>query len=129
MRILVAEDDPISMHVLTTNLRQWGYEPVAVVDGLEAWQILQQSDAPRLAILDWMMPGMEGPEICRRLRSSDVSHPPYVILLTARQGLAEQIKGMKAGADDYITKPYHRDELEVRINVGVRMIELQTNLA
>jgi CheY-like chemotaxis protein len=117
------------MHVLTTNLRQWGYEPVTVVDGLEAWQMLQQSDAPRLAILDWMMPGMEGPEICRRLRSSDVSHPPYVILLTARQGLAEQIKGMKAGADDYITKPYHRDELEVRIKVGVRMIELQTNLA
>lgn len=128
MKVLVAEDDRISMLVLATNLEQWGYETVRAVNGLEAWEILQGPDAPRLAILDWMMPGIEGPEICRRLRSQ-MTTPPYVILLTARQGLAEEIKGMKAGADDYLTKPYHREELQIRVEVGVRMIELQNKLA
>lgn len=128
MKVLVAEDDRISMHVLTTNLKQWGYETVRAVDGLEAWEILQRDDAPRLAILDWMMPGLEGPEICRRLRAQSAT-PPYVILLTARQGLSEEIKGIKAGADDYLTKPYNREELQIRVEVGVRMIELQNKLA
>jgi phosphoserine phosphatase RsbU/P len=128
MKVLVAEDDLISMHVLTTNLQQWGHSPVTAVNGLEAWDMLQRPDAPRLAILDWMMPGMEGPEICSRLRAATAT-PPYVILLTARQGLAEEIKGMRAGADDYLTKPYNREELQMRVEVGVRMIELQNKLA
>jgi len=129
MRILVAEDDSISMHVITTNLTQWGHEPVTAENGTDAWRILQSPGAPRFAILDWMMPGLEGPEICSRLRALNLNPPPYVILLTARQGLAEEIKGIKAGADDYLTKPYHRDELQVRVEVGVRIVELQTRLA
>ncbi len=129
MRILVAEDDPISMHVLTTNLQQWGHTVVSAVDGLEAWEVLQGEDAPSFAILDWMMPKMEGPEICRQIRLSEIASPPYIILLTARQGMAEEIAGMKAGANDYLTKPYHRDELQVRVELGVRMIDLQSKLA
>jgi CheY-like chemotaxis protein len=99
------------------------------VNGLEAWQASQEEDAPRLVILDWMMPEMEGPEVCRRMRESPTTIPPYIILLTARQGAREVIEGMQAGADDYLTKPYHRDELGARVQVGVRMIELQTKLA
>lgn len=129
MKILIAEDDPVSRHVLTANLTNWGHEVVAVTNGLEAWQVLQQDDAPHLAILDWMMPGMEGPEVCRRLRQSSKEIETYVILLTARQGGAEVVKGIAAGADDYLTKPYHRDELCVRVQVRVRMIELQVKLA
>lgn len=115
--------------MLTANLTNWGHEVVAVSNGLEAWQALQKVDAPHLAILDWMMPAMEGPEVCRRLRQSAREIETYVILLTARQGVAEVVKGIAAGADDYLTKPYHRDELCVRVQVGVRMIELQTKLA
>jgi len=129
MKILIAEDDPISRLVLTTNLTNWGHEVVPVVNGLEAWEILRQTDAPRIAILDWMMPEMEGPEVCRRLRLLNTDIAPYVILLTARQGVEEVVNGIAAGADDYLTKPYHRDELQVRLQVGARMIELQTKLA
>ncbi len=129
MRILIAEDDPVSRLVLTTNLVHWGHEVVTAVNGLEAWRASQADDAPRLAIFDWMMPEMEGPEVCRRIRELPATTPPYIILLTARQGAKEVVEGMQAGADDYLTKPYHRDELRVRVQVGVRMIELQTNLA
>lgn len=129
MKILIAEDDLVSRHVLTTNLAKWGHDVVAVGDGLEAWRVLQQDDALHFAIVDWMMPGMEGPEVCRRLRESTREIAPYVILLTARQSVAEVVQGIAAGADDYLTKPYHRDELRVRVQVGVRMIELQTKLA
>lgn len=129
MRILIAEDDPVSRLVLTTNLVNWGHEVVTAVNGLEAWRASQEDDAPRLAIFDWMMPEMEGPEVCRRIRELPATIPPYIILLTARQGAKEVVEGMQAGADDYLTKPYHRDELRVRVQVGVRMIELQTKLA
>ena len=128
MRILIAEDDSVSRHVLTTNLVNWGHEVVTAVNGLEAWRASEEKDAPRLAILDWMMPGMGGLEVCRRMRESPATIPPYIILLTARQGTKEVVEGMQAGADDYLTKPYHRDELRVRVQVGVRMIELQTKL-
>jgi DNA-binding response OmpR family regulator len=129
MKILIADDDPISRLVLTTHLISWGHEVAVAVNGLEAWDELQKADAPRLAILDWMMPAMEGPEVCRRLRRLTTDITPYVILLTARQGVAEVVKGIVAGADDYLTKPYHRDELRVRVEVGVRLVELQTKLA
>jgi sigma-B regulation protein RsbU (phosphoserine phosphatase) len=129
MRILIAEDDPVSSHILTANLLQWGHEVVSVVDGMEAWEALQKADAPLLAILDWMMPKIEGPEICRRVRNLPTTIPPYIILLTARQGVEEVVKGMEAGADDYLTKPYYRNELCARVQVGVRMIELQRKLA
>jgi phosphoserine phosphatase RsbU/P len=129
MRILIAEDDPVSRLVLTTNLTNWGHEVVSAVNGMEAWQAFQEEDSPRLVILDWMMPEMEGPEVCRRMRAAPAAIPPYIILLTARQGAKEVIEGMQAGADDYLTKPYHRDELRVRVQVGVRMIGLQLKLA
>jgi len=129
MKILIAEDDPISALVLKTNLTKWGHEVIAVVDGLEALRVLQTVDAPRLAVLDWMMPGIEGTEVCRRLRRENSDIAPYVILLTARQGVEEVVEGIAAGADDYLTKPYHRDELRVRLQVGVRIVELQTKLA
>jgi sigma-B regulation protein RsbU (phosphoserine phosphatase) len=129
MKILIAEDDPISALVLKTNLTNWGHEVVTVVDGLEALTVLQQMDAPRLAILDWMMPGIEGTEVCRRVRQEPSEIAPYIVLLTARQGVEEVVKGIAAGADDYLTKPYHRDELRVRVQVGVRIVELQSKLA
>ncbi len=129
MRILIAEDDSVSRLVLMTNLVSWGHEVVTAVNGRDAWRASQEADAPRLAILDWMMPEMEGTEVCRRIRKSPATIPPYIILLTARQGAKEVVEGMQAGADDYLTKPYHREELQVRVQVGVRMIELQTKLA
>lgn len=129
MKILIAEDDPISALVLKTNLINWGHEVVTAVEGLEALTILQQADAPRLAVLDWMMPGLEGTEVCRRLRLQTSDIAPYIILLTARQGVEEVVKGIAAGADDYLTKPYHRDELRVRIQVGARIVDLQSKLA
>ena len=129
MRILIAEDDPVSRLVLTTNLTNWGHEVVTAVNGMEAWRASQEEDAPRLVILDWMMPEMEGPEVCRRIRELPALIPPYIILLTARQGTKEVVEGMQAGADDYLIKPYQRDELQVRVQVGVKMIELQRKLA
>jgi CheY-like chemotaxis protein len=129
MRILIAEDDPVSRRVLTANLTKWGHEVVTAVNGLEAWRASQEVNAPRLVILDWMMPEMEGPEVIIRIRQSATTIAPYIILLTARQGAKEVVEGMQAGADDYLTKPYHRDELRARVQVGVRMIELQTKLA
>jgi CheY-like chemotaxis protein len=129
MKILIAEDDAISALVLKTNLSNWGHEVVTAVDGLSALTILQQTDAPHLAVLDWMMPGLEGTEVCRRVRQQSSDIAPYIILLTARQGVEEVVKGIAAGADDYLTKPYHRDELQVRLQVGVRIVELQLKLA
>jgi DNA-binding response OmpR family regulator len=100
MRILIAEDDPVSRLVLTTNLGKWGHEVVTVMNGMDAWRASQKEDAPRLVILDWMMPEMEGPEVCRRIREVPAAIPPYIILLTARQGAKEVVQGMQAGADD-----------------------------
>lgn len=129
MRVLIAEDDPVSRRILETLLRKWSYEVVTAFDGNGAWQQLQQPDAPHLAILDVMMPGIDGLEICRRVRTLQSTIPPYIILLTARQGTSEIVKGIEAGADDYLTKPYDRDELRVRVQVGTRIIDLQTKLA
>jgi diguanylate cyclase (GGDEF)-like protein len=129
MRILIAEDDPVSSRVLATTLSKWEHDVVTVNNGLEAWAALQKDDAPRLAILDWMMPGLEGPEVCRRVRRNIKTAPTYLILLTALSHKEQMVQGLEAGADDYLTKPFDRNELRVRLQAGVRIVELQGSLA
>jgi len=126
MKVLIAEDDATSRIVLDTVLRKWGYEVVCASDGNEAWMLSQESDAPKLLILDWMMPGVDGIEICRRIRQNAKSDPPYVILLTSLGRKEDILTGFEAGADDYVTKPFDRDELRARVNAGVRILELQS---
>jgi DNA-binding response OmpR family regulator len=129
MRILIAEDDSTSRRVLETVLRKQGHEIVAASDGDEAWQLLQAPDAPRLVILDWMMPGVDGPELCRRLRGRESQNPVYIILLTALIRKENIIEGLDAGADDYVTKPFDKDELNARVQVGKRVLDLESALA
>jgi phosphoserine phosphatase RsbU/P len=129
MRILVAEDQSVSRHILVANLRKWGYDAVAVENGTLAWEALHTPDAPQLAILDWLMPGLDGIEICRQIRKTPQTKPVYLILLTARRGQEDKIQGLQAGADDYITKPFDREELRARVQVGIRVLALQGALA
>jgi len=123
--VLVAEDDPISRNILTAWLRKWGFEVTVAEDGLQAWHAIQQKDAPKLIILDWMMPGIDGIELCRRIRSQESSVYPYVLLLTAKDAKQDLINGLSAGADDYLTKPCNVNELRTRLNVGIRILRLQ----
>lgn len=128
MKILVAEDDLASRRVLETTLQKWGYDVVSVSDGAEAWAILSSEGAPPLAILDWMMPELDGIELCRRVREV-IQRPTYIILLTARGSKEDIVVGLQSGADDYITKPFDREELRARLQVGVRIVMLQMELA
>ncbi len=128
MRILIAEDDPTSRDVLRINLETWGYDVVVCKDGAQAFQILQKPDAPQLAILDWMMPELSGVDICRRVRLQQKNHPTYILLLTAKNQRSDLIEGLNAGADDYIVKPFDRQELRARLNVGIRVVKLQNQL-
>lgn len=128
MRILIAEDDPINRRLLEVSLRQWGYEVAITTDGGEAWEALSAPDAPRLVILDWMMPVVDGPELCRRIRALPEPRPLYLILLTARGQVADVVAGLQAGADDYIVKPFDPQELRTRVQVGVRTLHLQDQL-
>ena len=109
-------------------LQKWGYEVVIACDGAEAWDLLQREDAPRLAILDWMMPGLSGPEVCRRVRQYASEYYIYILLLTSRNHKEDLVEGMEAGADDYITKPFDQHELNVRLGPGRRIVELQDAL-
>lgn len=129
MRILIAEDDPISSKLLQTTLKKWGYEVIATDNGDEALAILRQKDSPQLAILDWMMPGMDGPEVCKFYREEQNEKYKYIIMLTALEKKENIVKGLSAGADDYITKPFSAGELRARLKVGIRMIDLQNTLA
>lgn len=128
MRILIAEDDPVSRRLLETNLARWGYEVQSTRDGNEAWEALRTANAPRLAILDRMMPGVDGVELCRRVRREGKEPYTYIILLTALHREYDLVTGMEAGADDYITKPFNSGELRVRLRAGRRIIELQNEL-
>jgi phosphoserine phosphatase RsbU/P len=129
VRILIAEDETISRRVLESTLARWGYEVISTCDGTEAWGVLQAEGAPDLAILDIMMPGLDGIELCRWTRRVPRLVPTYIILLTAKTTKEQVVIGLDAGADDYIAKPFDRDELRARVNVGVRMIDLQRSLA
>ena len=127
MKILLAEDNPVFQSMLKNMLTKWGYEVVLAGNGEEAWQILQQLQAPPLAILDWMMPGVDGVEVCRRLRAAQQRYV-YVILLTAKTEQKDLVEGMDAGADDYVTKPFNTHELRVRLRAGRRILDLQEQL-
>ncbi|HEY1187179.1 MAG TPA: response regulator, partial [Gemmata sp.] len=128
-RVLIAEDDPVSRTVLDRTLRGWGYDVVVTKDGTEAWAALAAPDAPKLALLDWMMPGLEGPEVCRRVRALARPLATHMILLTARGQADDVVAGLESGADDYITKPFERQELRSRLLVGKRILALQQGLA
>lgn len=125
MRILISEDDPVSSRVLSTTLLKYGHEVLVTSNGLEAWAALQEEDSPPLAILDWMMPEMDGLQVCRNVRRLTTASPPYLILLTARNRKEDLIEGLEAGADDFLTKPFDRNELRVRLQVGARIVDLQ----
>jgi DNA-binding response OmpR family regulator len=129
MNILIAEDDPVSRRVLEATLVRFGHQVVVAANGAEAWAMLQRDDAPSLAILDWMMPELDGVEICRRLRSIPNGTSPYLILLTAKAGKENVVAGLDAGANDYLTKPFDREELRARVQVGAQVLELQKSLA
>jgi DNA-binding response OmpR family regulator len=126
-RILVAEDDPVSRTLIVTRLTNWGYEVVTTNDGAEAMAVLRRPDAPSLAILDGSMPNMDGLEICRRLREAGTMI--YVVLLTARGSKENVVEGLRAGADDYLVKPFHAEELQARILTGLRVMSQQQTLA
>jgi len=128
MRILIAEDDCTSRIALTGVLEKNGYEVAVTVNGTEAWEVLRQPDAPRLAILDWMMPKMDGLEVVQRARTLQSDRPPYIILLTAKDEKSDIIIGLEAGANDYLAKPFDAGELRARVEVGRRMVELQDAL-
>ncbi len=129
MRILIAEDDATSRAVLTAVLTREGYDVTATADGDQAWQALQQPDAPQLGILDLMMPKIDGLEVVRRVRALPTQWPPYLIILTTRSDKVDVIAGLQAGANDYLSKPFDPGELQARVEVGRRMIEMQIALA
>ncbi len=128
MKVLIADDDVTSRLVLAGVLAKCGHDVVSTVDGDEAWEAMRRPDAPRLAILDWMMPGLAGVDVCRRVRTLESDQPPYIIILTTRGEKADIVAGLEAGADDYLAKPFDPGELRARIDVGRRVIELQATL-
>lgn len=128
MRILIAEDDWTTRSMLAAVLKKNGYDVVEAEDGAEALHVLQGDNAPRLAILDWMMPELDGVEACRQMRANDEDNPPYIILLTSRSRGCDVVEGLDAGADDYLVKPYDPNELLARIHVGQRIVALQDAL-
>lgn len=128
MKVLIADDSIVSRHMLEATVRKWGYEPVVACDGQEAWDILQKENAPQLAILDWVMPQLTGPEVCRLARQQQKDKYTYMLLLTSKNQREDLIEGMDAGADDYVTKPFNHHELQVRLRAGRRIVDLQSEL-
>lgn len=129
MKVLIAEDDPVSRRLLQAALVKWGYDVTTTSNGQEAWQALQSPNAPSLLILDWLMPEMDGVEVCREARKSVAHKSAYIILLTSRGSKEDIVQGLEAGADDYVTKPFDHGELRARVQVGSRVVQLQTALA
>ncbi|HYH41429.1 MAG TPA: diguanylate cyclase [Burkholderiales bacterium] len=128
MKVLIADDDDVVLTVLEGLLDHLGHEAVVAHDGTEAWELIQREDAPQLVILDWMMPGIDGVEICRRIRQ-DVKRPyQYLIMLTAKDEMEDLVEGMKSGADDYLRKPFDERELRARLHAGERILAMQDDL-
>jgi len=129
MNILIADDELMYRRLARAALEAGGHQLTEVADGLAPWERLEGAERPALAMVDWMMPGLTGPEICRRVRERADASPPYLILVTGQGRPEDIVAGLEAGADDYITKPYNPAELRARVQVGVRMLDLRTALA
>jgi len=129
MNILIADDCPDSRALLKRVLTRWGYEVVVTEDGEQAWEAMQRPRAPRMAILDWMMPGLDGVEVCHRARQTSGTSSTYLLLLTARSEREDLVTGLDAGADDYVVKPFDCGELRARVRAGERILALQEALS
>ncbi|MFA5907388.1 MAG: response regulator [Vicinamibacterales bacterium] len=129
LQVLVADDEPVSRTVVGAMLKKAGYDVVFATDGEQAWRLLDVLNPPAIALLDWEMPGLKGPEVVQRIRARGDQAPTYVILLTSRDSSADIVAGLKGGANDYVTKPANEDELIARVNVGARVVDLQAALA
>jgi DNA-binding response OmpR family regulator len=129
MKVLIAEDDVVSRRVLEVMVARWGYEVVSAGDGEAAWQILQQDAPPEIALLDWIIPGLDGLQVCERTRALERSEPTYLVILSANASPDDILAGFNAGADDYLPKPVDLPQLQARLRVGSRMVALQRNLA
>jgi DNA-binding response OmpR family regulator len=129
MRILIADDDPVSVCGLHGLMQSWGYDTVMTEDGTAALRVLAAPDAPKLALIDWEMPGLQGPDVCRQVREWHAADSPYLILVTSRNSRTDVIAGLDAGADDYLVKPFDPGELRARVQAGVRIVQLQSGLA
>src|SRR3954468_9759651 len=129
MHVLIAEDDRVTGEILSCTLQRWSDSTTVVGDGVQAWERLRVAAVPTLAILDWMMPGMDGPDVCRRVRQELPLANMYLLLVTARETHSDVVAGLDAGADDYIIKPFDPEELRARVAVGVRVLGLQQKLA
>ena len=129
MKVLVAEDDRVSCRLLEARLQKDGHEVVVANDGEQAWAAFQKDPDIPLAVLDWNMPGLTGPELCQKVRQIQTQQPPYLILLTSRDSREDIVSGLQAGANDYVTKPFDFDELRARMQVGERVVRLQRSLA
>jgi len=129
MRILIAEDDRTSRAILSAVLKKCGYAVAETTDGAQAWKTMRSAGAPRMAILDWMMPGLDGLDVVRRIRSRPTDRPPYLIMLTTKSDKRDIVDGLDAGADDYLAKPFDTEELRARVAVGRRIVEMQDQLA
>jgi DNA-binding response OmpR family regulator len=129
VHVLIADDDRVTAEILARTLRSWSFDVMLVNDGAEAMDNLRVATGPTLAVLDWMMPGLDGPEICHRVRTELPLANMYLLLVTTRSGRADIVAGLDAGADDYIVKPFDTEELRARVAVGVRVLSLQEKLA
>jgi DNA-binding response OmpR family regulator len=123
VKLLLAEDSAVVRILVKHFLDRWGYEVVVAEDGDEAWRVLDRPDAPSIALVDWMMPGLDGLEVCRRVREANREPPTYIILLTAKDQQENIVRGLAAGADDYLKKPFDNTQLMARLAVARRMIE------
>ena len=128
-RVLLAEDENVTRRLLEAQMTRFGFEVVSVSDGLRAWELLQSPEAPSLVVLDWNMPGLDGPDVCRRIREAGRSSYTYMLLVTARNAKSDVVQGLSAGADDFISKPVDPDELHARLRTGERIVHLEHALA
>ena len=128
MRILIADDDPTTSLLLESALKEWGYDVMAVRDGNAAWDVLRSANSPPLALLDWMMPGLSGVELCRKVRQESEAPFVYLVLLTGKAKTQDIVQGMDSGADDYLSKPFEEQELKVRLRAGQRIVDLNEAL-